>query len=107
MHEAMLAGKGKEALESLLAEVFDYTRYHFSHEEQLMQRIDYPNLDEHRREHEGLRANVEALRNRLAAGEVTMTIEVTLFLIDWLKKHTIASDRCIGEHLKGHGNRLG
>ena len=100
MHQAMLAGKGKQTLQSLLADLIEYTVYHFSHEEGLMERIGYPDLEEHRRQHEDLRAKVRYLQVRSASGEATMTIEVTQFLIEWLKQHTTTSDRRIGEHLQ-------
>jgi hemerythrin len=64
-----------------------------------MERIGYPDLEAHRRQHHTLRAKVRAMQGRSAAGEVTMTIEVAHFLIQWLKQHTIASDRLIAERL--------
>jgi hemerythrin len=49
---------------------------------------------------ENLRAKVRARRDRAAAGEITMTIEVAEFLVEWLKQHTADSDRRIGEYLE-------
>ena len=100
MHQAMLGGKGKEILHSLLADLVDYTFYHFSHEEGLMKRTECPNARQHAQQHEGLRTKVRGLQARSNSGEVTMTIEVAEFLIEWLKQHTVASDRQIREHLK-------
>ena len=42
LHRAMLEGNGKAILVNLLARLVDYTCYHFAHEEQLMERIQYP-----------------------------------------------------------------
>ncbi len=36
LHEAMLAGQGKEILERLLAELVQYAVYHFANEERVM-----------------------------------------------------------------------
>jgi len=98
MHQAMLAGQGKEALRSLLTGLVAYACDHISHEERLMERIGYPDLSGHRRQHVQLRAKVRELEARAAAGEATMTIEVAQFLIEWLKQHTISSDRRIAEY---------
>ena len=92
MHQAMLAGLGKQVLQDLLAKLVSYTCVHFAHEEQLMERVGYPGLNEHRAQHLDLRSRLELLRKRAAAGEVTMTIEVAQFLIEWLKQHTATSD---------------
>jgi len=96
MHVAMIAGKGKEFLGTLLAALLDYTSYHFAHEEALMARMGYPELAEHRRQHETLRIRARELQERAASGEVTITVEVALFLIDWLKRHTTDADLKIG-----------
>ena len=103
MHQAMLAGKGKGSVRSLLSRLVNYTCDHFAHEEQFMARIDYPGLAEHCRQHEALRANVRSLEARVAAGEITLTIEVTQFLIDWLKQHTTSSDRRVAEYFLASG----
>jgi hemerythrin-like metal-binding protein len=104
MHRAMLEGKGKAILENLLAQLVDYTCYHFAREERLMERVRYPGSLPHRREHEDLRSSVQAKRARAASGEVTMTIEVMQFLMDWVKRHIVESDRRIGDYLEA--NRL-
>jgi len=95
MRLAMQAGKGKEFLRALLGALLDYTSSHFAREEALMERAGYPGLTEHRRQHDALRARVRELQERAASGEVMMTIEVAAFLVDWLKRHTITSDRNI------------
>jgi len=100
MHRAMLEGKGKSALQSLLADLVAYTCYHFTHEEQLMDRVGYPDYQSHRQEHEEAKSTIHAMQARAAAGEVTMTIEVMQFLMDWVKRHVIASDCRIGRYMK-------
>ena len=103
MHQALLQGKGVAVLGQLLDSLVEYTRYHFAQEEQLMQRLRYPGYARHRQQHEALTANVLALQGRAASGEVTMTIEAMQFLIAWLKHHTIASDRQIGDYIMQTG----
>src|ERR1017187_6858451 len=92
MHRAMLDGEGKAFLEDLLSGLVAYAGDHFKHEEQLMERIRFPGYREHRQQHEDLRGKVRAMQDRSAAGEATMTIEIMLFLMNWLKGHTMASD---------------
>jgi len=41
LHNAMAQGKGKNVLEHSLAQLVDYTKTHFAHEERLMQESGY------------------------------------------------------------------
>jgi hemerythrin len=100
MHQAMLEGKGKTVLEDLLARLVDYTNHHFAHEEQLMERIHYPDYRQHQLQHADLCSKVRTMQDRSTAGEATMTIEVMEFIVHWLKFHTTTSDRRIGEYMK-------
>jgi hemerythrin len=103
LHKAMLEGKGTEVLVNLHRDLINYTGYHFAHEEQLMERIGYPAYRQHVQEHESLRSRVRAIQDRLASGEITMTIEVMQFLRGWLDHHITTSDYRIGRYMKTRG----
>lgn len=103
LHKAMLEGKGTAVLANLHGELLDYTGSHFAHEEQLMQGIGYPGHRQHCQEHENLRSRVLAIQDRLASGEITMTIEVMQFLMTWLDRHITISDCRIGSYMKMKG----
>jgi hemerythrin len=100
LHEAMLEGQGKAVLQDLLASLAAYTCYHFAHEERLMERIRYPDYRQHREQHEALRLRVRAIQDRISSGEMTMTIEVMQFFMEWLQRHTTTSDREIAGYMK-------
>lgn len=102
-HVAMREGKGKEKLDELLVELIDYACSHFEHEEQLMERIDYPYYLDHCAEHRHLQGRVAMMRRRADAGETSVTVELMQFLIDWLKCHTTTSDRRIGTYMRKRG----
>jgi len=99
LHRAMLEGNGKAILVNFLARLVDYTCYHFAHEEQLMERIEYPGYGQHQQEHRELRSRAREMQDRAASGEVTMTIDVAQFLMEWVKHHIIASDRRIDNYM--------
>ena len=69
MHRAMLEGKGREQLDALLASLVDYAWDHFAHEERLMERIGYPELNDHRKQHADLQSEVRAMQDRAASGQ--------------------------------------
>jgi hemerythrin-like metal-binding protein len=99
LHEAMLAGEGKDLLEQLLTELVQYTFYHFAREEELMAGVRYPGLAAHAHEHDRLRRTVGLFVERHQQGELSMTVELTLFLTAWLKQHIVTTDKMLGEYL--------
>jgi hemerythrin-like metal-binding protein len=103
LHQAMLAGKGKDVLKPLLAEAGQYTLVHFAHEEKLMAGAHYLGIREHVEQHDVLRKKVAGFAARFARGETTLTIELTLFLSAWLKDHIMTTDIRLGEHLGAIG----
>jgi hemerythrin-like metal-binding protein len=99
----MLVGKGAEILASLLAQMTQYTLYHFAHEEELMAAAEYPQMQAHVRQHDELRETARRFAERFERGEIAMTIELTLFLSQWIRQHTMTTDRQMGEYLNARG----
>jgi hemerythrin len=85
------AGKATAQVSESLDFLAEYTLEHFRCEEHFMREMDYPGLAVHVREHERLIEKVQHLQARLAEGK-PVTIEVTIFLADWLKHHIHGSD---------------
>jgi hemerythrin-like metal-binding protein len=104
LHQAMLVGKGSEILATLLAQMTQYTVYHFAHEEELMAASGYPEMQDHVQQHNELRETTMRFVERFERGEIAMTIELTLFLSQWIRQHTMTIDRRLGEYLSARGN---
>jgi hemerythrin-like metal-binding protein len=75
-------GQVKESLDFLVK----YTVEHFQTEEKYMRDMDFPKLTSHMVEHAQLIVKATDLQNHLADGK-PMTMDVTIFLADWLKHH--------------------
>jgi hemerythrin len=99
LHAAMIAGKGKDAMEQVLGNLVSYTRTHFAAEEGLMRRHSYPEYLAHKNQHDDLTRKVLALQEAHAANRATLTLETMRFLSDWLTQHIGSSDRRIGAFL--------
>ena len=52
LHQAMLSRQAKEQMGEILDRLIDYTDYHFKHEEEFMEEINYDQLEEHKELHE-------------------------------------------------------
>jgi hemerythrin len=103
LHEAMSVGKGRTIITGVVRELEKYTQTHFLAEEALMQRAQYPTLNDHRLEHQKFVAQVKQFREDLEAGGVGDSIAVLLFLKDWLAKHIKQIDRMYSDYLNFNG----
>lgn len=89
----------KQALDDLV----DYTKYHFSREEQLMRENDYPDYDLHKAEHIRM---IEKVSNYLSLynekGHEALA-EIADYLSDWLIHHINGTDQRYSSHLRARG----
>jgi hemerythrin len=93
LNEAMRQGQGKLVLESILNKLINYTATHFAAEERLLQAHGFPGLEEHRGKHEKMTRKVLILRQDFIQGKLSISIEVMDFLMNWLDKHILGTDR--------------
>ncbi len=103
LHEAMKLGLGRAVVADTVHELEKYTQTHFRAEEALMQRAQYPKLDEHRLQHQKFVAQVKQFKDDLEAGSMGSSIAVLTFLKDWLAEHIKQTDKMYSEHLNSHG----
>lgn len=103
LHEAMLAGKGKDAVGPVLRGLALYVAVHFRNEERLLQTYGYPLLPAHQAEHRKLTAQVAAEQERYEKGQVALAVGLMNFLRDWLVQHIQGSDRRYGAFLNERG----
>ncbi len=83
----------RELLSAIFETLADYTVTHFTYEEDLFEHFGYPETSEHRESHKALLDKVNALKNRFDDGEDNLGPEVLRFLVDWLTKHIMGSDK--------------
>ncbi|NTV48416.1 MAG: hemerythrin family protein [Geobacteraceae bacterium] len=88
-----------ENLGFIIYELIDYTIYHFTAEEDEMQKHSYPNLVEHKQEHDSFVQRVSGLKDAFDKGNRHLSLEVLTYLKIWLKHHILESDAEIGRFL--------
>ena len=106
IHAELLHDKYDEIMH-LLAELKDYTEFHFRDEENLMERIHYPEISAQKRAHA---AFVERLvevdltdLDEMDDNQQEYLIDLINFLSGWLINHILGSDKKIGEYMREHG----
>lgn len=88
-----------DELNAMLGKLLEHTAAHFRHEEEDMDRYDYPRAAEHKRLHTALVAQAVALAER----PEPIGVNELLFLKNWLLKHVQVTDRHFGEFLLEQG----
>jgi len=103
LHDAMKAGQGNAMLGVVLQSLITYTATHFKEEEQVMQANGYPDLPQHKLEHEKLVKQVLDLQKKFQSGGSVLTLTVMSFLKDWLTSHIQGVDKKYGVFLNAKG----
>ena len=93
LHAALTQSKGHSVLEQSLASLVDYTQEHFAAEERLMGDYAYPEVVGHKAEHEKLTAQVLELQRRFRSGETKLSLNLMIFVKNWLENHIAGSDQ--------------
>ena len=85
--------KGPNELDQPLSKLIQYTHDHFAAEEKALEEINYPQLEEHRQEHNKLKQDVATFHERVKQGDASVVAEFYSFLREWLLDHIVESDK--------------
>jgi hemerythrin len=103
LHEAMKQGKSKEVLGGILDNLINYTKNHFTTEENFFQRFDYKEKVFHTMEHDGFVKKAVEFKKSFDAGNSMISVEVLNFLSNWIKNHILVNDKKYPEFLNSKG----
>ncbi len=103
LHEELLKPEpDREAIGEILFGLVDYTYNHFIMEEELFQRLGYPETDAHKAQHNTFTSKVTSLLERHDAGE-PVTTETLELLKNWLIHHIMKTDKAYVSFFREHG----
>jgi hemerythrin-like metal-binding protein len=74
---------------------------HFRFEEAYLEHTGYPDLAKQRAEHEQCLAHIIGLKERAGAGDATVPLELSTYLFDWLRLHTLQEEAAFLKHRPG------
>ena len=104
LHNGIMTGRAKPALNQAFEKLVRYTRVHFAHEEHLLAETGYTGATANKQEHDRM---VELLRGLQAlfgnAKEIAAELEVMHQIKSWLFSHMQSSDQEYVPHLKAKG----
>lgn len=103
LHEAMSQGKGDKVLNQVMDELVQYTQTHFAFEEKLLMANAYPDIVNHKAEHEKLTQKVVEFQTMAKNGQIALSVSVNSFLKSWLLDHIAGFDKKYSALLKSKG----
>jgi hemerythrin len=103
LHFAMSQGKGNTILQSLLARLVAYTKVHFETEEKYMKQWNYPGYVYHKGEHEAFVKKVADFKAKFEGGQAALSIDILIFLKEWVFNHVLGTDKKYGPFFNKHG----
>jgi hemerythrin len=101
LHHLIETTLEQASFEALLQELFDYTRYHFTTEEQLMEDAGYPNdeIERHKKQHQRFVVELNGTQTDLETLTKDDAVIIQNFLVNWLKNHILKVDMDLAEFL--------
>ncbi|MCL1815630.1 MAG: bacteriohemerythrin [Treponema sp.] len=101
LYRSCLRGRDSslEVFMVVLRGAVDYVGYHFSTEEKIMERVEYPNFGAHKREHNDFVREVLKSVDDLSKGGTVNPLGFVKYLKDWVLTHIAVTDSALGHHL--------
>lgn len=90
--------KSRVAFQETIREAVDYVGYHFSTEEKLMERVNYPDIKSHKKEHVDFVREVFIKLEEFSSGKILAPINFVYFLRDWILNHIAVCDKKMGNY---------
>ena len=105
LSDAMSEGKGSAVVSKVLDSLISYTASHFSHEEKLFDKYNYPDTEEHKLIHAGFVEEVVKFKEEFEAGRALLSVKILKFLTAWLKEHIKGTDQKYSDFFEEKGWR--
>ena len=80
-------------------EAVNYVGYHFGTEEKMMERINYPEIQNHKQEHASFVREVFVKVEEFNSGKILTPLSFVYFLRDWVLQHIAVCDKKMGEYI--------
>ncbi len=105
--EAMENDEGVFVTDGIFSVLVDYTDYHFTREEKVMEACGYPDLENHKKTHAELREQLLDSRTRYMLNpNAELEEEVRDFLTNWLQDHILVKDMSYRADLEKCGSSI-
>ncbi|MCW8963195.1 MAG: bacteriohemerythrin [Gammaproteobacteria bacterium] len=99
LNHAVAEGESPDYLAAILEELINCTAWHFSHEERLMLKHDYKDIEEHKAVHRELVKSAREMQQNILQADGPIADKDIEFLERWLTEHILTDDLRLGSYL--------
>ena len=99
LNHSIESGEAENYIEAVLEELINCTVWHFSHEERLMLKYEYEDIDDHKMQHQNLLDSIRKLQQKFQQERKLQSEEFLEFVELWLTRHILVADMKLGSHL--------
>ena len=92
LHEAKETGKAQDALDGILSRLIDYTKFHFSTEEAILEELNYPELATHKATHQAFIKQIGTMLKSHQNNKPYVEHMLLVLLRRWLVNHVLNDD---------------
>ena len=103
LHAAVEARENKSVLRDMLVELAEFTRVHFSTEEDLMKKYSFPDFQDHQIQHRLLLQHLNDLATAVSIGKHPTFYSDYDVSTDWALVHISEYDKSLGLFLNSKG----
>ena len=97
VYENVMNSREVDFVLPIIDRLSEYTRFHFSAEEQYMCEKGFPGIDGHIAKHKDFTRSIETLKTRYNDNDLDVTRELLIVLGEWLLHHVLRDDRMFAE----------
>ena len=103
LYSAMVDMKEKEIIGGVIADIADYSHYHFSTEEKYMDEFNFLEREAHKEYHKKYVEKVGQFEKEYREGKENLPQETLDFLEDWWNLHILGVDKKYSKIFNDHG----
>ena len=89
-----------ETFKETMSSMVDYVRFHFTAEQKLLTRINYPNFIEHKKQHDTLVLDILNAAKEYNEGKKFIPNNFVRTLRDWVLSHIAVSDKSYAAYIQ-------
>ena len=103
LYSAMNDKDDRLALAAIINNLIKYSKEHFAEEENALFGAQYPNYEEHKKQHDRFMQQIQQFAADFNSGRYLLHFDILMFLKNWVLKHIMISDKHYGEFLNDKG----
>lgn len=93
----------REELIALIGKIREHNTSHFTYEEEMLYKFEYPDHIRHKKKHEDFSGKLNEIEEALQASVVGSREKLVMLLAGWVRDHILQDDKYFAEYLRNRG----